>query len=256
MTITAEQVRSLIVAHDAARPRSQQTRLGPSDLSSPCARKIGYGLLQVPAVVPNDVSLYAYVGTGLHRQLEDACKAAGPRWSTEKRVSVPINDTVTVTGHLDAYDHDTKTVIDWKSRGANKPSQATRDKHHQQLGWYGLGAILAGLVVDHLAIVYIPRNGTLADIEVDARPVDMPAIEAQIRRYESLLAATAAGPAVLPMLPTEHDCKFCSWWAPGHEDLATGCPGEPPTSTTDLPPWEPNANAQAEAPIKEKAQAQ
>ena len=256
MTVTADEVRRLIVTHDAARPRSQQTRLGPSDLSSPCARKIGYGLLQVPPVVPNDVSLYAWVGTQMHSGMEaackhdnwtrevaeqqarqavtdtmlDMCKAAGPRWLTEKRVSVPINDTVTVTGHLDAYDHDTKTVIDWKSRGANKPSQATRDKHHQQLGWYSLGAILDGLIVDHQAVVYVPRNGVLADIEVDARPVDMPAIEAQIRRYESLLAATAAGWAVLPMLPTEHDCKFCQWWTPNDlvdKPLTEGCPGHP-----------------------------
>ncbi len=239
MTITADEVRRLIVAHDADRPRSKQVTLGPSSIASPCARQIGYGLLQVPRQVPDDVNLYAYVGTGLHRQLEDACAADNKRlgrvrWLTEKRVSVPVSDTVTVSGSLDAYDYDTFTVIDWKSRGASKPSAATRDKHHGQAGWYGLGAILAGLVVDHLAVVYVPRNGTLADIEVDARPLDMVAIEAQLRRYESLLSATAAGPAVLPLLPTAHDCRFCGWWVPGWPgDESVACQGHPQT-TVDL----------------------
>lgn len=252
MTITADDVRHLIVSHDADRPRSKQTALGPSSLASPCARQIGYGALQVPPAVSTDVNLYAYVGTGLHSQLEWACKADNARlgrtrWLTEKRVSVPVTDAVTVTGSLDAYDFDTYTVVDWKGRGASKLSAATRGKHHGQLGWYALGAILAGLVVDWQAVVYVPRNGTLSEIEVDARPVDMDAVEAALRRYESILSAVAAGPAVLPLLPTEHDCRFCSWWKPGSDNLTTGCPGQPPTSHAAIPPWEPEEEAQEKA---------
>jgi hypothetical protein len=248
-TVTADQVRALIIDHDASRPRSQQVQLGPSEIATPCARRIGYGLLGVPRAVNNDVSLYAWVGTQIHAGMEAACHTAGDRWITEHRVTIPINDTLTVTGSFDAYDRDTKTVIDWKGRGAVKPSQATRDKHHQQLAWYSLAAILQGLVVDQQAIVYIPRNGTLADIEVDARPFNPDTIETAMRRYEALHTATAAGPAVLPLLPAVHDCRFCGWWKPGESDLTVGCPGQPPTNPQggDLPPWEPKEEAQEKA---------
>lgn len=243
--ITADEVRRVIVEHDASRPRSQQTAIGPSDLSSPCSRRIAYQILGVPRQVSSDVNLYAYVGTGLHRQLADACEADNERlgrrrWETEMPVSVPVTDAVVVPGSADAYDHDTASVIDWKSRGASKPSQVTRDKHHQQLAWYGLGVILAGHPITTQSVVYIPRNGTLSHIEVDTRPFDQEVAEAALRRYEQLLAAAAAGPSVLPLLPVAHDCKFCAWWVPGHDDLTTGCPGQPPTdATADIPPWEP-----------------
>lgn len=237
MSVTADMVRGLIVAHDAARPRSQQTTVGPSDLSSPCARQIGYKTLGVETPVANTVNLYAYVGTGLHRQLADALEADNAalgrtRWEVEVPVTVPVADVI-VPGSADAYDHDTTTVIDWKSRGASSPGAATRDKHHRQLGWYGLGLILAGRTVTTQAVVYVPRNGTLADIEVDARPFDHDSAEAAIRRYEALLTATGAGQTALGLLPTADDCKFCSWWVPGWPaDPATACPGAQATQTT------------------------
>ena len=246
--ITAEVVRSLIIDHDASRPRSQQTRIGPSDLSSPCLRKWGYQSLGVDRVNANQVNLYAYVGTGLHRQLQDACDRHPERWLTEFGVSVPVTDTVNITGHGDAYDRETFTVCDWKSRGASKPSAGTRDKHHTQLLVYALGLILQGHRVDHCAVVYIPRNGHLTEIEVDTRPFDHDATEALLRRYEALLVATRAGQAALPLLPVADDCTFCGWWKPGSDDLAAGCPGHNPKDlSADLPPWETQEKERARA---------
>lgn len=42
MTITADLIRQIITDHDNARPRSQQTAIGPSNLSTPCSRKLAY----------------------------------------------------------------------------------------------------------------------------------------------------------------------------------------------------------------------
>jgi hypothetical protein len=242
--ITADLIRDLIVGHDASRPRSKQRAIGPSDLSSPCNRKLAYQILGVPRASGNQVNLYSYVGTGLHRQLQDACDRHPDRWLTEFPVSVPVTEQVAITGHGDAYDRETFSVVDWKSRGASRPSSGTRDKHHTQLLPYALGLILQGHRVDHCAVVYIPRNGHLTDIEVDSRPFDHDAAERLLRRYEALLAAAAAGPSVLPMLPVVDDCTFCSWWKPGSDDLAAGCPGANPKDLSAPSPWEPNESPQ------------
>ena len=71
MSITADEVRRLIIDHDAARPRSQQTHIGPSDLSSPCDRKLVYHLAGVPRVVPNEVNL-AQRGPGMTPRRKEA----------------------------------------------------------------------------------------------------------------------------------------------------------------------------------------
>lgn len=245
--ITADLVRDLIVAHDAARPRSKQTAIGPSDLSSPCNRRLVYQILGVPKVAQNTVNLYAYVGTGLHRQLQDAADRHPDRWLTEIPVSVPVTDDVTIPGHADAYDKDTHTVVDWKSCGTTRPSAATRDKHHTQLLPYGLGLILAGHTVEHCAVVYIPRNGKLSEIEVDVRPFDQAAAEALLRRYEALLTAASAGTAALPLIPAADDCTFCGWWLPGWPgDPSEACPGAQALQTTGTQPEEPNPTQQPE----------
>lgn len=248
--IDAAFVRDLIVSHDRARPRSKQTRIGPSDLASPCNRQLGYKLLQVPPVAASEVSLYAYVGTGIHAQLEAALRAynarAGrERFLIEEPVSVDLGDGIELRGNMDAYDHDTATVIDWKSRGASKPHPRTIDKHRHQVNLYGLGAVMAGLTVQHTAIVYIPRNGTLRDISVETAAWDQADAQASVDRLTSLHTIAPLGPAVLPQLAVADDCRFCRWWLPGAENIEAACPGVNPTDlSAELPPWEPTQHTE------------
>lgn len=253
MTITADEVRRLIIAQDAARPRSRQRAVGPSDLSSPCDRKIAFQIIGVEPVTQREVNGYAWVGTGIHRQMEEALYHDNDeldhinrraRWDIEIPVKVPVTDTVTLGGHADAYDRQTKTVIDWKSRGASVPDAKTRAKHHTQLLPYALGLILAGWEVNTCAVVYIARNGTLNDIEVDARPFDHAAADALLARYANLITVSGIGPSVLPLLGTGDDCRFCPWWAPGSDNLTLACPGHQKPPGGDLPPWETQEEAQ------------
>ena len=225
--ITADEVRRLIVAHDAARPRSRQTAIGPSDLSSPCDRRLGYKLLGVPRVVPSDVNLPAWVGTGIHRQMESALQG-DPDWLTETPIAIPVTDEVTLAGSCDAYHRPTSTILDWKSVGPSalaKYARETPANYRAQVGLYGLGMVLAGHVVTHVGIGYIPRNGHLSDIHVDVWPWDQGLVEASLRRYEALITAASIGEAVLPLLPTASDCRFCGWWNPNAWVDGLGCGG-------------------------------
>lgn len=239
--ITADMVRDLIVSQDAGRPRSQQKTLGPSNLSTPCARKIGYQVLDVPPVTPSTVNLAAWVGTGIHEQMELACAAENKRakakvWETEIRCQIPIKPPIQC--HVDAYYHPTYTALDWKSVGPSalqKYRRQTPDNYATQIDLYGLALVLSGYRVDTVGICYIPRNGDLSDIHVTTWPWTGERADAAIKRYEQILAATGAGAAVLPLLPTAGDCRFCRWWNPGvawtdPTGVTAGCPGHPETT--------------------------
>lgn len=240
--ITADLIRSIIVDHDAARPRSQQTKVGPSDLSSPCDRKLGYQILGVDKVVPDRVNLAAWVGTGIHAQMEAALKGA-PDWLTEQPVAIKATPKLTLSGTLDAYHRPSKTVVDWKSTGPSAHAKyrvKSPERYRTQVALYGLAAILSGrMQVEHTAICYIPRNGNLADIHVDCHPWDEARAEAALRRFEALHAATAAGPAVLRLLGTADDCRYCGWWLPGSDTPEVACTGHPVTDVHGIPPWRP-----------------
>lgn len=240
--ITADLIRQIIVDHDAARPRSKQTAVGPSDLSSPCDRKLLYQMLGTPPVVPNDVNLKAWVGTGIHAQMQAALKG-NPDWITEQTVSIKLSKTLTLTGSLDAYHKPSYTIVDWKSVGPSaltKYRHASPEKYCTQVALYGLAAILSGrMQVEHTAIAYIPRNGNLADIHVDAHPWDEARAEAALRRFENLHAAAAAGPVVLPLVGTADDCRYCGWWLPGSDTPEVACTGHPTTDVHGIPPWQP-----------------
>jgi hypothetical protein len=240
--VDAEMVRTLIVEHDLARPRSQQTAVGPSDLAGACNRRLVYKLLGTPRVMPQRVNLSAWVGTQMHAGLEHSL-AGHPQWLTELRIVVPVTSSVTLEGNLDAFHIPSGTVVDWKSTGPSahdKYKRASPEHYLTQIALYGLGATLLGLPVRATALVYLPRSGELRDIHVDAHPWDQQRAEAAIRRYENLLAASAIGPSVLPLVGTGDACRYCPWWLPDSDRLEIGCPGhnQDPQQTA-LPAWEP-----------------
>ena len=226
--ITADMVRRIIVDHDAARPRSQQTAIGPSDLSSPCDRKLIHQILGTPTVTDSVVNLQSWVGTGIHAQMEAALKD-DPDWLTEQRVGVDLGGGLILRGSLDAYHKPSKSVCDWKSVGPSALAKYRRqspDNYLTQVSIYGLLAVLSGrMSVEYTAIAYIPRNGDLSEIHVDAHPWDQDRADAAIRRLEALHAAAAAGPVVLPLVGTADDCRFCRWWNPNAWADGNGCPG-------------------------------
>lgn len=122
-----------------------------------------------------------------------------------------------------------------------KYRRGTPDNYRTQVAIYGLLAVLSGKYrVDNTAIVYIPRNGSMSDIHVDVHPWDQERADAAVKRLVDLHAASAAGPAVLPLLPTADDCMFCPHKLPGSDRLEIGCPGHNPTDSTGYPAaWEP-----------------
>jgi hypothetical protein len=240
---TAEHLLTLIRTAITEHPRSQQTLIGPSELGHPCARRIGYKLLGQPER-EGEPNWKATVGTALHSWLEQVLdganidyeqrtKSGEERFYTEQRVTVGQVNGVDIDGSCDVYDRATATVIDWKSVG---PTQLTKYKrfgpgtqYRAQAHLYGRGWQAKGLPVDTVMIVFLPRNGELAETYVWHENYDeQVALNALQRASGIALAAKALGPTVLEQLPTaDAFCHMCPYYKAQSHDLSLGCPGDP-----------------------------
>lgn len=149
-------LKSLIRNHDAARPRSQQKTLGPSEVGHPCVRKLAQGLMQVDRINPTGDVLPSYVGTAVHAQLEQAValdngriiaehlldttsrctwldgKPIG-RWISERRVTIRPD----LAGSCDLYDTWNHTVLDLKGLALGTPIPTPT-------GWTTMGDLAVG----------------------------------------------------------------------------------------------------------------
>lgn len=230
-------------------PRTLQTRIGPSEIGDPCARRIGYKLLHVEQR-PQEPNWKATVGTGIHGWLETAFDRANDtwarsmggtwveRWLIEERVTVGT-DTAgePITGSCDLYDRHTRTVIDHKTIGptqlkkyrAQGPSQTYRIQAHL----YGQGWANAGLPPATVAICFLPRQGELRDAYWWSEAWN-PGVAAQaLDRLRGIQLATGTlGAAALPLLETAAEyCEHCPFFRPRAANLDVGCPGHPESPT-------------------------
>jgi hypothetical protein len=214
-------------------PRSQQTALGPSELGDPCARRIGHKIIGSPqrAQAPN---WKATVGTAVHSwlaaafdadNLAEAFALGSERWLVETRVDVGEAAGQMVSGTVDLYDRITATVIDWKTCG---PSMLDHYKHggpgdtyRAQVNLYGLGLSRLGLPVETVMIVFLPRQGELADAYTWHEAYDPELAATTLERYAGIHYLVDvlgdAAPDVLPMAPAWClRCPFYGGPCPGH----------------------------------------
>lgn len=238
----------LAIVEDAIanHPRSLQKRIGPSEIGNPCARRIGYTLLEAPTFNPR-VNWKAFVGTAMHEKLEavldahnlnlaftdPAWPAGEERFYVEQRVSAgEIADQV-IDGSTDVYDRVTCTVIDWKLVGPTKIRDYKRNgpgsQYRIQVHAYGRGWIRRGLPVDRVMIAFLPRNGELRDSVLWSEPYDeQVAVDGFTRANGIAATTTAMGVRALPVLPTaDAYCTHCDYFKHASTDLTQGCPGHP-----------------------------
>jgi hypothetical protein len=220
-------------------PRSLQKAIGPSEVSHPCARRIGYKLGGAPEInhAADDVPWLPTIGTSVHLWLEDAFTQANSghdhaRWLVELRVAIGTIRGVEITGSMDLYDRVTATIIDHKVVGpttlkkyrASGPGQQYRGQIHA----YGRGATRRGLPVDRVMIAFLPRNGELRDAFLWHEPYDEQVALDALQRAEGIaLAVESLGDAAYAQLPTADAwCQRCPFYRANSTDPATGCPGD------------------------------
>lgn len=248
-TIVRDELLHVITRTIAGNPRSAQKRIGPSEIGTPCQRRLGYRLAGVEKV--NDQAAWRpTIGTAVHEWLEVAFlrdnrldTPDGPndtRWLLEHQLDVGEIAGITITGKCDIYDRVTAFSIDWKNVGittlrdarANGPSAQYRAQAHL----YGRGWARRGLPIDNVGIFYLPSNGELSDAYFWHEPYnEQIALDALANADTVAALLTAFGTAkTLPILTTAPTfCAHCPWHCPGVTDLTEACPGHHETSTTN-----------------------
>lgn len=231
----------------ANHPRSLQKKIGPSEVAHPCARRIGYKLLDVPETnVVDDIPWRPTVGTAVHAWEEEQFTAANEghdraRWLTEMRVSVGTIGGVDITGSSDLYDQATGTVVDHKIVGPASIRKYKSQRHpgpqyRGQIHLYGRGFTRRGLDVRRVMIAFLPSAGELRDAYFWSEPYDEQIALDALQRAEGIhTTLQAVGPHGLNLLPTaDAYCSRCPWFnrtgaaSPGTpRDATTSCSGHP-----------------------------
>lgn len=228
VALTAGDLLSVIRHQADNAPRSMQTAIGPSEIGTPCDRKLALKLLGAPVQNTTVDRWTATVGTAVHAWIADAFTAdnarlaaegQSPRWLLEQRVTVRTG----LAGSCDLYDLRTHTVVDWKTTGVTRlrAYRAAGDpgqQYRQQAHLYGMGWANMGLPVATVAVVFLPRSGILRDSYHWSQPYDPAVAQAALDRADQILVALdAAGvdadPERMRALPRDTAmCEHCDFY--------------------------------------------
>lgn len=238
-----DELYGLIYGALADSPRSRQTTIGPSEIGTPCPRRLGYMLAGTPKPEQRSRGWIPAIGTACHTMLAEMLATYNTnlgwsRYLLETRVDIGTVGGVTLRGSADVYDRVTCTVIDWKIVGVTTLKAARRHgpsaTYRTQIHSYGLGFVNRGVPVDEVVIAYLPRSGELADGYWHVEKFDPTIAETALTRADAIATALALAPAetVIPQLLKGDDCGFCPWKIRSLDgadtDPTTCCPGFTP----------------------------
>ena len=228
--------------------RSAQTTLGPSEIGTPCDRRLAMALLGVRPVNPGGDGWAAFVGTCTHAGMAEVytfADAGTGRYAVE--LPVFLGMPTVPRGTTDLLDRRDGTIIDWKVMGKYSldkfKKEGPSDTYRVQAHVYGLGAERGGEKVRNVAIVGLPRAGSsLDEMHIWSEPYDRKLAQDALARVERIAndvqtleaeQSTWAGLDIAAgrmrnarSFETGDDCRFCEFHLEGDRDMRRGCPGK------------------------------
>lgn len=227
--------------------RTAQVTMGPSEIGTPCNRRIAMNLMGVEPVNPGGDGWAAFVGTCTHEGMASIYRWASAqtgRYAVEAKLR--FESTEVPHGTSDLFDRSEGDVVDWKVMGKYSldkfkregPSSTYRIQGHV----YGLGQELAGEKVRNVAIVGLPRAGSeLTDMHVWSEPYDRSVAEEALNRVRRIhaevrhkqeeqanyggLDINAHRLRIAREFDTGDDCKYCPFYRKKDAEMEAGCPG-------------------------------
>ncbi|MBO0596365.1 hypothetical protein I2485_01930 [Nesterenkonia sp. E16_7] len=238
-TAVGETYLDVIIGSIVNQPRSQQTRIGPSEMGQDCRRAILHRLNGDRPPQRADVPWKPTIGTAVHDYLERTFNTVSAedgsqpgRYLTEERVTVGTIGFQEIDGSTDLYDTWGKAVIDHKIIGkssmkkyrAHGPSEQYRKQAHL----YGKGWAEDGWQVDMVMIAFLPREGELTDTYLWSEPYNPRVAWETLQRTEQLeQLRRSLGIEAALALYSPCDYRFCDWCNTG-----TRFEKQAPASTT------------------------
>ncbi|MEU5549227.1 hypothetical protein ABZ738_05610 [Micromonospora sp. NPDC047793] len=250
---TVSEMREVLAQLDASRPRSRQTRLGPSELGTPCQRQIAMKLAGIVRQPEDKRPPWAPMqGTAMHGLMEEALRfhnaqLGRERWLVEEKLTVDpgLPGVEPITGHGDAYDLDAQMVVDWKYTGVTALRQVKRStvpndqlvkpEYRVQAHLYGRGHERAGRPVRFVRLVFLARSHDYSDSAEWTEEYRPDIADWAVDRYfatHDLIGThglnVAANPDLWTAVPDAPGkaCDWCPFRRVGGPADATGCPGD------------------------------
>lgn len=217
--------------------RGAQTTLGPSEIGTPCDRRLAMALMNVPAVNAGGDGWASFVGTCGHTGMAEIytfADAGSGRYAVELPVFLGI--PTVPRGTTDLLDRRDGTVVDWKFMGSYSlkkfKAEGPSDTYRTQAHVYGYGAKRAGEKVKNVAVVGLPRAGSsLDEMHVWTEPYDEKLAKDALARVEKIhqeVYVQGAKPQmqVAATFPAGDDCRYCPFHLKGDKEMVRGCPGK------------------------------
>lgn len=216
----AHRLKEMFYAYSNRSARTQQTTLGPSEIGTPCDRRIAMSLMRLTPSNPGGDNWASFVGTCVHAGLADMlvwADAGSGRYVSELGLTFP-SDAVP-HGTTDALDRVLLAVWDFKAMGQwsldKLKTDGPSDTYRVQVHTYGYGARMRGEVISDVAIVGMPRDkSSLDDLYVWTEPYDPQVARDALARVDRIKDQ-------LPGTPYQDweinnsDCKYCPFYLPG-----------------------------------------
>lgn len=262
---TVRELRQVLIDFEAARPRSMQKALGPSEIGTPCQQEIARKLAGAPRRPITEPTWAPFQGTAVHASMEEVVgfwnrQLGRERWLAEDRLTVVEGvpaavpdgpDYPTVAGNGDAFDQDYDMVVDWKHVGTTAldklragkrlgkhPAEQVSPTYRVQAHLYGMGHAAKGRAVRHVRLVLLARSWKYDDSDEWTEEYREDIALKAIERYWSIvdllhdLGGTAVGDLItaVPAAPGKDVCKWCPFYRPGIASDWNGCAGDRPPS--------------------------
>ena len=222
--------------------RSAQVHLGPSEIGTPCDRRIAMSLMGIRPVNPGGDGFAAWLGTQGHAGMAEIFEWAdgrSGRYAVETKLSFPSKLVPRGTGDLldRSFRNYGGVFIDWKFMGfyalKHLREYGASDLYRVQLQTYAFGAHIRGEKVKHIALVGMPRQGSsLSEMFVWTQPFDKSIGEAALRRVEEIdrqireRGDRMDNKDLIASFPIADDCKYCDFYQARSTDLTHACNGK------------------------------
>ena len=229
----ADRIKLVVNNRSANAPRSQQKRIGLSEVGEVCIRKTSYKLLDWEKTNPSTDPWASISGTAIHSWLASAFEELPDQYLVEHTVKV----TDELGGTADLFDITNKMVIDHKCVGATAMKSRKKDgmTHQQrvQCNLYALGFENEGYEVEKVALAFYPLGGRLDGLHTIVEPYNRQlALDAIQRLEDTQVLLWQLDPEgnpqnwdLIPKTPTRA-CSYCPWFLPFSTDGSKGCSGE------------------------------